>query len=61
MQWRRMSRSSYPSRSSISFGPGPLSPALKVLIGANVVVFLAQQVAPVLAWNFGLMQSAVIR
>ena len=61
MQWRRMSRSSYPSRSSISFGPGPLSPALKVLIGANVVVFLAQQVAPVLAWNFGLMPSAVIR
>ena len=33
----------YPSRyaSSFSFGPGPLSTALKALIGANVAMFLA--------------------
>ena len=29
-----------PSYSSFSFGPGPLSPAIKVLIAANVAVFL---------------------
>ncbi len=34
---------SSPYRSSISFGPGPLSLALKALIGANVAVFLADQ------------------
>ena len=35
----------YPSSyaSSFSFGPGPLSSALKALIGANVAVFLAQR------------------
>jgi membrane associated rhomboid family serine protease len=34
----------YPSRhvSSFSFGPGPVSTALKALIGANVVMFLVQ-------------------
>jgi hypothetical protein len=36
----RRSPSSYGS--SFSFGPGPLSTALKAIIGANVVVFLAQ-------------------
>jgi membrane associated rhomboid family serine protease len=39
----------YPSRyapSSISFGPGPLSSALKALIGANVAMFLAMLVLP---------------
>jgi membrane associated rhomboid family serine protease len=51
--------------SSISFGPGPLSPALKFLIGANVLVFLAQWVMAAsgltdLAWTFGLMPSAVV-
>ena len=33
----RMPRYSSPTRSSFSFGPGPLSTALKALIGANVV------------------------
>ena len=38
----------YPSRytSSFSFGPGPLSTALKALIGANVAMFLAMQLLP---------------
>ena len=34
--------------STMSFGPGPLSPALKALIGANVAVFLA---GSVLEWS----------
>jgi len=46
--------------SSFSFGPGPLSPALKILIGANVAVFLAQTFVPGLTWNFGLMPAAVV-
>src|ERR1700704_889204 len=38
----------YPSRyaSSFSFGPGPLSTALKALIGANVAMFLAMLFLP---------------
>ena len=38
----------YPSRytSSFSFGPGPISTALKALIGANVAMFLAMLVLP---------------
>jgi rhomboid family protein len=60
MRIRRMRRSSFPSASTMSFGPGPLSPTLKVLIGVNVVMFLAQQVAPVLTWAFGLMPALVI-
>jgi membrane associated rhomboid family serine protease len=35
-----MRRISSPYASSFSFGPGPLSPALKAIIGANVVMFL---------------------
>ena len=47
-------------RSSYSIGPGPLSPALKALIGVNVAVFLLQSVAPGLTFTFGLMPAAVI-
>ena len=35
-----------PSSSSFSFGPGPLSPAIKVLIATNVAVFLLMWVMP---------------
>jgi membrane associated rhomboid family serine protease len=35
-----------PSYSSFSFGPGPLSPAIKVLIAANVAVFLVMFFMP---------------
>jgi membrane associated rhomboid family serine protease len=49
----------------MSFGPGPLSNALKILIGANVVLFVAQlltdQYAWGLTWNFGLMPADVFR
>jgi membrane associated rhomboid family serine protease len=42
------------SYSSFSFGPGPLSPALKLLIAANVVLFLAAIPVPELVTVFGL-------
>ena len=41
-----MRRSSSPYASSFSFGPGPLSTALKALIGANVAMFVAQRFLP---------------
>jgi membrane associated rhomboid family serine protease len=37
-----MPRYSSPYASSFSFGPGPLSSALKAIIGANVIFFLAE-------------------
>ena len=60
-----MSRSSY-SRygSSISFGPGPLSPAMKGLIGVTVAVFVLQVVAEWagvnLTWTLSLRPSRVV-
>jgi membrane associated rhomboid family serine protease len=55
-----MSRYPVRSTSSFSFGPGPISTALKILIGANVVVFLAQIFVPNLTWTLGLMPAAVV-
>ena len=55
-----MRRHHSPYASSFSFGPGPLSMTLKALIGANVVVFLAQAVAPGLTVWLGLMPAAVL-
>jgi membrane associated rhomboid family serine protease len=46
--------------SSVSFGPGPLSPALKALIAANIVLFVVQLAAPWLTWSLGMMPAAVI-
>jgi membrane associated rhomboid family serine protease len=48
------------SYSSISFGPGPLSQALKVLIATNVVLFLAAFVLPELITIFGLRPRGVL-
>ena len=59
-------RRSSPYPVSYSFGPGPLSTALKALIGANVVVFLLQQVLfrqTIGIWfdaHFGLLPMAVV-
>src|SRR5260221_4199539 len=47
--------------SSISFGPGPLSPALKGLIGANVALFVLQLIAPTLTDLLGLEPLAVVQ
>jgi membrane associated rhomboid family serine protease len=52
-----------PSRyyaSSFSFGPGPISTALKALIGANVAVFLAQLFLPILTDVLGLRPVFVL-
>lgn len=51
----------YPSTytSSFSFGPGPLSTALKGLIGANVALFLLTALVPSLVPLLGLVPVAV--
>jgi membrane associated rhomboid family serine protease len=56
----RRDPSSYASSSS--FGPGPVSTALKTLIGANVAVFLLTQLFPRLRLNelLGLIPAFVI-
>lgn len=55
-----MPRYPSPYASSFSFGPGPLSTALKVLIGVNVAVFFVQQLVPVTEL-LGLAPSFVVR
>ena len=55
-----MRRVSSPYASSFSFGPGPLSSAMKALIGANVLVFVAQALQPLLTGYFGLAPSNVV-
>ena len=47
--------------SSFSFGPGPVSPALKALIGANVVLFVVQFFAPIVTDLLGLRPIFVVR
>ena len=54
-----MPRYPAPYPTTVSFGPGPLSQALKALIIANVVMFLAQAVLPVLTEIFGLRPASV--
>ncbi|HKT78732.1 MAG TPA: rhomboid family intramembrane serine protease [Vicinamibacterales bacterium] len=53
-------RRSSPYVSSYSFGPGPLTPAIKAIIIANVVCFVAQTVMPSLTITFGLIPAAVL-
>jgi membrane associated rhomboid family serine protease len=54
-------RRSSPYVSSFSFGPGPLSTAMKALIGANVLIFFAQTLKPELTGLLGLEPSSVVR
>ena len=54
-----MRRTSSPYASSFSFGPGPLSTAMKVLIAVNVLIFVAQK--PVLTGMLGLHPSSVVQ
>ena len=51
----------YPSTSdfSYSFGPGPLTPAIKMLIAANVAAFLLSFIAPVVTLRLGLVPADV--
>ena len=55
-----MRRTASPYASSFSFGPGPLSTAMKALFGANVLIFFAQTLKPVLTSLFGLHPSSVV-
>jgi membrane associated rhomboid family serine protease len=54
----------YPSRygaaSSFSFGPGPISTALKAIIGANVAMFLVTTALPQLRVQLGLVPMWVV-
>ena len=53
----------YPYRStsaSFSFGPGPLTPAVKVILYANIAVFVAAFVAPSIVIYLGLAPVAVV-
>src|SRR5918998_6901434 len=45
---------------SYTFGPGALSPAIKLLLIANVVVFLVALVVPELVMAFALIPRAVL-
>jgi membrane associated rhomboid family serine protease len=58
-----MPRYSSPHSSSFSFGPGPISTALKALIGANVAMFFAMMFLPEPATldALGLMPFLVVR
>src|ERR1700704_1388204 len=55
-----MRRTASPYASSFSFGPGPLSTAMEALIGANVLIFFAQSLKPVLTDLFGLHPFLVV-
>ena len=55
-------RSRFPSTSGISysFGPGPLTPAIKAIVVVNVAVFLATLVVPAITLQFGLRPADVV-
>ena len=54
-------RSRYPSSSTLaySFGPGPLTPAIKAIVVANVVAFVATLVVPAITLAFGLRPADI--
>ncbi len=55
-----MPRYSKPYASSFSFGPGPVSTAIRALIGVNVLMFVAQWIAPVITDVLGLHPAFVL-
>jgi len=54
-------RSRYPSSSTLaySFGPGPLTPAIKAIVIANVVAFVISLVFPAITLTFGLRPADI--
>jgi len=60
MRTSRMRRSYSPYASSFSFGPGPVSTALKALIGANVVMFVLTTFVQSLIPRLGLVPAYVL-
>ena len=55
-----MARYSPPTALSYSFGPGPITPAVKWIIWANIAVYIVCFVAPSLRPYLGLIPEAVI-
>ena len=55
-----MRRYSSPYASSFSFGPGPISTALKALIGLNVLMFVVQVALPITTELFGLHPAWIV-
>jgi membrane associated rhomboid family serine protease len=53
-------RRNAPSGSSFSFGPGSMSTAMQVLVGANVALFVFQRIAPPITEWLGLIPGLVI-
>src|SRR4051812_9765805 len=55
-------RSRYPSTSSFasSFGPGPVTPAIKAIIIANVAAFVVGLIVPAITLAFGLRPADVV-
>jgi len=51
--------SRFPSGATMSFGPGPLTPVIKMLVITNVVMFVLSKMAPVITLQLGLVPSAV--
>ena len=54
-----MTRYARPTASSYSFGPGPITPAVKWIIWANVGAFVATIIFPVITPYLGLIPQAV--
>ena len=54
-----MRRPSATSSFTHSFGPGPLTPAIKMLVAANVAAFLLSLVAPAMTRSLGLRPASV--
>lgn len=52
----RMSRYAGPA---ISFGPGPLTPVIKLLVIANVVLFVVSRIVPAVTLELGLVPAHV--
>lgn len=55
-----MTRFARPNTSSYSFGPGPITPAVKWIIWANVAAFVATVMSHDLIYVFGVIPSDVI-
>ena len=48
------------SNFAYSFGPGPLTPAIKALVVANVAAYLVSMVVPEITLSFGLRPADVV-
>lgn len=49
----------YPSTTSVSFGPGRITPAVKLLIIVNLVMFVLNLIVPAMTLRLGLQPQAV--